>query len=596
MARHVTTPTTPAPPTTARTNAGMFARGDRATSPTTGPPPRRWDYWPRAVRTALDVAGAVLAFGALVAYRADPPAATRGALVLAGVALVVAGWVGAGAALTRRHRRDVVRPLARALGPALGRHEHERPGGWLDVPSAYADGEPVTIRLPHRMDEGTRRTVEAATATHLGGDLAHDWHASGRRPRVVIRPRQHPPTSAIYDHDDDATRAVADAPEPAPAIGLTTGGAVVAVDLDAESPGILVSAAPGGGKSTVLRTITAQVLHNGGLAVILDLKKKSHPAFKGLPNVAYARDVIEAHAALVAVGDEVERRNALDDEDPAAAAELPRLLVLVEEANTTIARLKRYHERTRERGGDKTSPALDALGETLFMGRAARVHVLMVAQSGTVHALGGPEVRECFAAARIVSRYSRNAWGMLVPEHPYQPASHHPGRATVVTSGRQPRATQVIYLDDDHARELATTGRALDAGSAVLSLPGWGSFHQGGRPGDVPTRGPRLTVVPALPGADVEPAPRVYSLSEAAAEGVLPMTYGALKRARTRDQQRGTFPTPDVEGPPARYLAATLERWHRGRDSTPPSDADYWSDAPVIRRPTPRAAGTEGGQ
>lgn len=79
-----------------------------------------------------------------------------------------------------------------------------------------------------------------------------------------------------------------------------------------------------------------------------------------------------------------------------------------------MKQLARYWERTRESGDPKVSPAIDALNEVLHMGRQVRMHVLLVAQSATARALGGPEVREQFAT-RILARYSMNAWRMLAP-------------------------------------------------------------------------------------------------------------------------------------------------------------------------------------
>ncbi|WP_318274279.1 hypothetical protein [Streptomyces mirabilis] len=53
-------------------------------------------------------------------------------------------------------------------------------------------------------------------------------------------------------------------------IGLGTGGQPVRVDLGNESPHILVSTISGGGATTTLRTLTAQLLHHGAHALILD--------------------------------------------------------------------------------------------------------------------------------------------------------------------------------------------------------------------------------------------------------------------------------------------------------------------------------------
>lgn len=187
-----------------------------------------------------------------------------------------------------------------------------------------------------------------------------------------------------------------------------------------------------------LRCITCQMLHHGSQAFILDYKRISHPWARGIPGVTYCADIADIHDALVQLGWEGRRRTRVADElgidaDPDAIG--PRLLILLEEVNATLRQLARYWDKIRESGDPKTSPAIDALMEILFMGRQVRMHVLLVAQSATARALGGPEVREQFAT-RILARYSMNAWRMLAPEiHPAPKSTKHPGRAQVVIGG-----------------------------------------------------------------------------------------------------------------------------------------------------------------
>ncbi|MDQ0578540.1 hypothetical protein [Streptomyces rishiriensis] len=167
------------------------------------------------------------------------------------------------------------------------------------------------------------------------------------------------------------------------------------------------------------------------------------------------------------------------DADPDAIG--PRLLILLEEVNATMKQLARYWERTRESGDPKVSPAIDALNEILYMGRQVRMHVLLVAQSATARALGGPEVREQFAT-RILARYSMSAWRMLAPEiHPAPKPTKHVGRAQVVIGGTA-RETQVLFFTDaeactDPPARLAGTARPLCSSCAltVYETGKWGT-------------------------------------------------------------------------------------------------------------------------
>jgi len=158
-----------------------------------------------------------------------------------------------------------------------------------------------------------------------------------------------------------------------------------------------------------LRCIACQMLHHGSRVFVLDTKRISHPWARGLPGVTYCADIADIHDQLIALGMEGRRRTRVADElgidaDPKAIG--PRLLILLEEVNATMKQLARYWEKIRESGDPKVSPAVDALNEILYMGRQLRMHVLLVAQSATARALGGPEVREQFST-HILARYSQ---------------------------------------------------------------------------------------------------------------------------------------------------------------------------------------------
>ncbi|MEV8396006.1 MULTISPECIES: helicase HerA domain-containing protein [unclassified Streptomyces] len=71
--------------------------------------------------------------------------------------------------------------------------------------------------------------------------------------------------------------------------GLGAGKTKVSVDLDAESPHVLISAGTGGGKSTILRCITCQFIHNGAHAYVPDFKRISHTWARGVPGRRRAR-------------------------------------------------------------------------------------------------------------------------------------------------------------------------------------------------------------------------------------------------------------------------------------------------------------------
>ncbi|WP_331751554.1 pRL2-11 (plasmid) [Streptomyces globisporus] len=365
--------------------------------------------------------------------------------------------------LTRERRelmREWVGPLHDALHQPLGLAGQTDPRRYLHIPKNFSDDDAqIRIDLPTRL--GFSRDVVADLITQklaLQG-VTFSWHPEGRKPYVLVKKTRKPPPTALFK-DPKMRDLVAKAKESAPIIGFGAGGRIVSVDLDAESPHILVNASTGRGKSVILRCIACQMLHHGSRVFVLDTKRISHRWARGLPGVTYCADVADIHDQLIALGIEGRRRTRVADDlsisaDPKDIG--PQLLILLEEVNATMKQLARYWEKIRESGDPKASPAVDALNEILYMGRQLRMHVLLVAQSATARALGGPEVREQFST-RILARYSVNAWRMLAPEvHPAPKSTKHAGRAQVVTGGSATE-TQVLFFTEAEAHEWASTG------------------------------------------------------------------------------------------------------------------------------------------
>lgn len=492
--------------------------------------------------------------GVLVTYAVAPTVAEGGVMTATATGAVWAGYKSANWMLTWRHRRDWVNPLHITLANVLGM-DGVKPGKYIRLSRTFRDVHQTKlgrIKLPKTYTGLDNRMVETIIRNKLGlGDEVNfTFKIAGRKPHVVItRPPLLP--KKVTFADSEYREAVEKAAESAPLIGIGPRGRKVTVDLDAESPHVLVNAGTGGGKSSITRAMSCQVLHNGGQMVVLDVKRHSHKWARDLANVVYCRDIAEIHQALVDLGEEGHRRNRLVDDwegegDPDVG---PRMLLIVEESNATLGRLDRYWKEIRPRGGPKTSPALDALAEILFMGRAVRMHVILVAQSATARALGGPEMRENFAT-RILARYTSNAWKMLVPEvHPIPKTSRHAGRAQVVLGGAATE-TQVLFVTEAEAREWATSGTL--APTSDLSRHGHANSHEegltSGNGRDVtPGVTPHLTLVKA--------GERRYSLAEAARTGIIPTTPDGARQAKRRHPEG--FP----EGVGGRYTAEELTRW-----------------------------------
>lgn len=550
-----------------RSDAGWITRG---TFPVEGVRAGRWSLLSRMERAGIRLGATGAAAGTLYGAQTAPEVTAGTWVALGSAAALGAGYLAGNWVCDLRHHIEWIRPLHVALEGPLGLPEGALPTAYIHIPRDYPERTDVgRIDLPAAFVgvNGGEAMIRAIVRTKLGlSDATVTFKLEGRRPYLEIRQTPRPPARVLFA--DEAVRdLVTSAAESAPLIGVGPQGKRVSVDLDAESPHILVSASTGGGKSVITRTMAAQMLHNGSQLVVLDFKRHSHKWSRGLPNVAYCRDIEDIHDALVTLGKEGHRRNIVvddweGDDEPDVG---PRLAIILEEANATIAKLKRYWTATREKSDPKESPAIDALREILFMGRAVRIHVLLVAQSATAAALGGPEVRECFAT-RILARYTRNAWNMLVPEvQPVPRSTRHIGRAQVVLGGVATE-TQVLFMADSEAREWATSGTvapAPDLGGLGVTSRGhtgpstWENAGEASR--DVT---PVLTLVKGggeVPEPPVE-APEIprYTLAAAAREGIVPMTADALRQAKRRDPE---FPS----GEGGRWTAEELQRWHRNR-------------------------------
>ncbi|GAA0898097.1 MULTISPECIES: pRL2-11 [Streptomyces violaceusniger group] len=488
--------------------------------------------------------------------------------------------------LTRKRRelmREWVVPLHQALAVPLGIAEQTDPRRYLHVPVNFNDDDAaIRIDVPAHLRFNEDLVADLIVKKLALENVSFTWRRAGKDTHVIVKKRHIPP-KALRLSDPGMREILAKMPESAPLIGLGANKKKVSVDLDHDSPHVLISAGTGGGKSTILRCICCQFIHHGALAYVLDYKRISHTWARDVPGVTYCRDIAEIHDALIQLVQEGRRRIRLAEQlgDDVLEKEPwrvgPRLVILLEEVNATMAQLKRYWQRIRESGDPKVSPAIDALAEILFMGRAVRLHVLLVAQSATARAIGGPEMRENFAT-RILVRYTLNAWRMLVPEVSPAPApTRHPGRVQVVLGGRA-QETQVLNLSDAEAREWAISG-VHTSGEAGPPLPKPPTPTPTPEPApvlpapaadpdvltDVQSTTPQAPAPEPPPAAPLAPAPddAVVGLRTAQAEHLPQLTLAALRWARANDPD---FPASvDKQGTELLYRVGDLKRWARNR-------------------------------
>jgi DNA segregation ATPase FtsK/SpoIIIE-like protein len=256
---------------------------------------------------------------------------------------------------------------------------------------------------------------------------------------------------------------------PVTMLGVNAPGDWVSVDLDAESPHVLVNAATGAGKSTVARSMAVQRLVQGDQVVILDRKMHSHRWARQLaPVVHYADTVPGIAATLFNLGRELHRRNLIvrDWQGPVETAPVgPRIVTMFEEMSASLSQLKDLDKQVKP--GNLS--AFDALLDVLMMGRAVRMHMIGFAQLASYRSGMSQDLLENFGH-RILIDYSDKAWKWLAADcGRYRVAPSEKGRGMVCSRGRAVE-TQLCTVSEPVAAERVLS--ALPAQRMARSIVG----------------------------------------------------------------------------------------------------------------------------
>ena len=203
---------------------------------------------------------------------------------------------------------------------------------------------------------------------------------------------------------DAIRQALLDADPDTLVLGIGEDGKVVTVSLSRTRRTWPCPSTRGKGKSVLIRCIVPQVLLRGGIAAILDNKLVSHPALRGLPNIAYCDDIDKIHDFLVWLDGELTRRAEFIRDHTDVYGNLtgspgPRLVVILEEQNLLMNRLRSYwndvlaEDKARPTEDREhppaVSPAVRGFENGVYVGRELGVHLIFVAQRFTAEAAGG---------------------------------------------------------------------------------------------------------------------------------------------------------------------------------------------------------------
>lgn len=472
------------------------------------------------------------------------------------VLLVIGGGVGMLWGLDawdrRKHHSQWVVPLHLALHDVVRWPVAMPAKDWLTV---TPNREFVQIRLPvsfkgekhelKRIDDivSARLALEAPIPRRqLGGASPSMSYTASKPPPALV------PVEGLMEPIEAAPGDVA-------VLGRGKKGQVVAVNFAQDSPHLGVSMPPDTGKTSIARLILAQMLRKGWLALILDWKLMSHMWAYDCPNVWYAAEVGEIHAAAVWLSGEIDRRKkdalAIGRQEGGRSGRVytevgPRVIVCYEEANATARLLRDYWHEHRLPRQPKYSPAIRGLEQGHFSARELGINFMTFAQMLSARAALSPEARETMGT-RIVGSYTLNNWRMMAPEHPMPASSRHKGRVQVIAGGAVTE-TQVGWIEDEQAHALALSG----------SVARWAEIGETATPASIPTASDQQVVTVA--GQVINPARRLIGLAEAAEKKIIPVSLSAAKMRRHRDKA-GFPPYRDRKGLEILYDAAELKAY-----------------------------------
>ena len=528
------------------TNATWTRRGDKVLHPLGRA--SRWAHlplWTRAgVETGAWVAALAAGYGLIFA--------TTLTLVLlsltAASAVGYLGWRGYVRVTRWKHHRHYVAPLearlAHVVGHAPERVEIERDGDTVNAVE-------ITWPAAAEIAPADQPLILEAVTTRLAIEAPEADRANFKGRNRTVRYTQSTPPPAHVTLADLRAAIEGSGPDEI-AVGLGRRNTAVPVDLHSDSPHIALSIGSGGGKTIAARGMAVQVLRKGGLVVVLNAKKSGYNWTRGLPNVCHCKTVDDIAVMLIWLNVERQRREDVaevsgDIEDVVHANVGPRILIIFEEQNLTVPKIKRV-----------SPEAYEALGDMNFAGRASRMNMVAIAQRYSAKAAGGGDVRAT-VNARVLGRYEKSAWKMLAEAFPMPAPSNHPGRVQVVTD--RVAEAQMPFTGGQEAHDYALSGvvalcrQDMPAQCAIgVGVPAW----------TLENTGPEQQLSQGQGPVAVLPPPRLVGLSEAVSEGVVSLSLAAVRKRRQRDP--GSFPEQRGQrGTEVLYDETELIAWEEQR-------------------------------
>lgn len=257
--------------------------------------------------------------------------------------------------------------------------------------------------------------------------------------------------------DVPALRGAVHLTDPHTVTALTTAPGRILVGLaDGDQPHylrdehVLVATGGAGGTTTLLRSIAAQALRQGRSVDLLDLDRRrpSHPWAQHVPGARLHSSAAEVQALVLDLRDELLRSPERDD-----STEDGQRLLVIENADRVLDALRQHYLVEQPDTQAEEAPAVEALAELLYFGRAHGLQIVAASARGIPPHLG-VSLREQFTT-RIVACAGTSLWTRIAPEiWPVPPNSIIPGRMHLVRDDTAYRL-QALYLSEAEAHAWA---------------------------------------------------------------------------------------------------------------------------------------------
>lgn len=461
----------------------------------------------------------------------------------------------------RRHNKEWVYPAGQLAARVLGvRYTKAWARSALDVPLGWGTGDThgpaerqaVRLSIPPGtpLPKGTKDQLTAQVGARLGiVNPRGEWSEVGEHVSVTIEATPVPPAEVTFG---DLLPAIRNADPEEIVVGRGPGGRLASISLAEDSPHIAMSGPSGTGKSVLVRVaMVPRIVFHGDGVLIMDPKRFSHWRWAGdgkvdRNRVRYAWRTEDLHAAWIEVAEEMARRMELDEEELAGQR---RVFVVVEEINVQTKRLARHWKAERKRiimaaklalADDPTadidladldpplqSPAIVAMQELVGMGRELKMHAVVAAQrlSASVFGGNGGDIRESFQGGRLIARWDRKLWKMLVDTIAYVACPTGPRGIWGLAKGEDFLIFRVPFLAEKLAVAMIN-GQSVPVAGPILG-------QQDGHP-VVDGHAERMAI-----GQPVTLAEALAKLP--GQDGPMAITLATLRQAAHRDD---TFPVP----------------------------------------------------